>query len=516
MPLDEKLMDRVFSSPQLPSLPMIALQIIEMVQEDEVDVDKIAETISLDPALSSKLLKTVNSSFYGLPKTVGSVHQAVVVLGLNSVKTLALGFSLVNNLTGTGGDGFDHMAFWRRSLYCATAAKQLCEQLNIVQAEEIFMSSLLQDVGVLAMAQVLGESYGQLMAKTAGDHRQLSKQEKESLGGDHTEVGGALAESWGLPPLLVESIRLHEHPDDAPENLRPLIRTVAAGAFAAELIENPMDNERVSEYHRVLSEWFDLDHAAAQDLLEQVFKQAKETQRLFDLPTGELGDPADIMAKARQALERVNEPSDTPTPPVKNQAAPVPAAVVEPAPSPAEPVAKPVSASDAAKGDTLTGLPTRRQFDEKLDELFLAAGPAQPLSIVYIDIDQFDVINEQVGRTGGDAVLRAVGAMLKQTIGQSGEAYRYDEDDFTMLCPGVNRPAAAMLAEKLRANIEAMAINVEGGAAVTLTASIGVACFEGTAFKRSEQLVKAASKGVFAAKDGGRNVVRVFVPRQAA
>ena len=87
----------------------------------------IAETISLDAALSTKLLKTVNSSFYGLPKTVGSMNQAVMVLGLNSVKTLALGFSLVQNLTDAGGSSFDHAAYWRRSLYSATAAKKLCE-----------------------------------------------------------------------------------------------------------------------------------------------------------------------------------------------------------------------------------------------------------------------------------------------------------------------------------------------------------------------------------------------------
>ncbi|MEM6507499.1 MAG: HDOD domain-containing protein, partial [Planctomycetota bacterium] len=88
MSIDSHLMDRLFGSPQLPSMPAVAMQIIDLVQQDEVNVDKIVDAVSLDPALSTKMLKTVNSSFYGLPKTIGSVHQAVVVLGLNSVKTL--------------------------------------------------------------------------------------------------------------------------------------------------------------------------------------------------------------------------------------------------------------------------------------------------------------------------------------------------------------------------------------------------------------------------------------------
>jgi len=481
-------------------MPAIALKIIELVQEDEVDVDKIAETISLDPALSSKMLRTVNSSFYGLPKTVGSVHQAVVVLGLNSVKTLALGFSLVNNLTGAGGEGFDHISFWRRSLYSATAAKQLCEKLNIVQAEEVFMSSLLQDVGVLALAQVLEGSYASLMKTTGGDHRLLSKAERMQIGGDHTEIGAALAESWSLPPLLVESIRLHERPDEAAENLRPLIRTVYAGGLAAALIEHPDDEQRVTEYHRVLQEWFGMQQPAAEDLLRKVFRDASETQRLFDLPTGELGVAEQIMAQASKALKRVKD--------AESCAKPEPAK-----PKSTQPAEKPKPLSDS-KIDPVTGLPCRRIFDEQLDERFVKVVPKQPLSVVFVDLDSFAAVNDAVGREKGDEVLKRVAGLLVSESGGKGEVYRYGDDDFTLLCTGLSRADAALLAEKLRAAIEKLKCEVGAQNAVAVTASIGVATYEGVVFKRPEQLVKAASKGVFAAKDGGRNRVRVFVPKE--
>ncbi|MFK7789635.1 MAG: HDOD domain-containing protein [Phycisphaeraceae bacterium] len=497
MPVDAQLMDRLFCSPQLPSMPAVAMQIIDLVQQDEANVDKIAETVSLDPALSTKMLKTVNSSFYGLPKTIGSVHQAIVVLGLNSVKTLALGFSLVGKLTESGGEGFDQMAYWRRSLYCATAAKLLCEKHNIVQAEEVFMASLLQDVGQLALSQVLKEEYGVILKAADGDHRLLSAIEREILGGDHTEVGGALTESWGLPPLLIESIRLHEKADEAEENMQQLIRVVNAGAYAAEVIEHPEDQERINGYHELYADWFGIETKEADELLEAICRNAKETQRLFELPTGDLVNPDEILARANQALEQISLANARQTGELQqaNEAL-----------------------EQKATRDAVTGLFNRRHFDEKLDENFLTAGPDKPLSLVFIDLDHFKSVNDTHGHDAGDAVLVAIAETVSETVEGKGDAFRYGGDEFLMLSTGMTRSDAAVLAEQLRVNIiNAMAKLSIGEAGVNpgVTGSIGVATYDGSVFKRPEQLVKAADKGAYAAKSSGRNTVRVFVPRAA-
>ncbi len=494
MSLDQQLVERVLNSPQLPSLPAIALDIIRLVQEDEVNVDKIAQTISLDPALSSKMLETVNSSFYGLPKSVGSLQQAVIVLGLNSVKTLALGFTLVSNLTSAGGDNFDHMAFWRRSLFSATAAKELCDRLHIVQAEEVFMASLLQDVGVLALAQVLGPEYAKIIRQTGGDHGKLSAAEREALGGDHTEIGAALAESWSLPPLLVESIRLHERPDEAPENMASLIKTVSAGAFAAELIESPDDAERVAAFHRVAKQWFELEENDVEQLIRAVFKQANETQRLFNLPAGDLGYPDDILSRANRTLESVSLGFAKENHELKQANEEL---------------------RQHASVDPVTGLSNRRRFDERLDEAFLTSDAQSPLSVIFIDLDGFKKVNDTHGHHAGDTLLKSISLAMTASVGDRGEVYRYGGDEFTLICNGLGRTEAALLGETLRVCIEQAACRVSDDHAlsVSLTASIGVACYEGSVFKRPEQLVKAADKAAYAAKGGGRNSVRVFVPR---
>src|SRR5215471_1697324 len=122
--MNEQLVERIKQCPNLPSLPAIAMQVLEMAQKADVDIAEIARIISKDPALSSKILRTVNSSFYGRSQHVSTISHALVILGLQSVKTLVLGFSLVTNLAKSKGKGgFKHIHYWRRSIYAATAAR---------------------------------------------------------------------------------------------------------------------------------------------------------------------------------------------------------------------------------------------------------------------------------------------------------------------------------------------------------------------------------------------------------
>src|SRR5947208_10841264 len=155
--MNEQLVDRIRQCPNLPSLPAIALQVLQLAQREDVDISEIARAISKDPALSGKILKTVNSSFYGRAQAVSTISHALVILGLQSVKSLVLGFTLVKSLGGGRGKGFKHLHYWRRSIYAATAARSAAAKLLLVQQEEAFLAALLQDIGMLVLDQVLGE-----------------------------------------------------------------------------------------------------------------------------------------------------------------------------------------------------------------------------------------------------------------------------------------------------------------------------------------------------------------------
>ena len=123
--MNEQLVQKIRNCPNLPSLPAIAVQVLELAQKSDADIAEIARIISKDPALSSKILRTVNSSFYGRSQNVSTISHALVILGLQSVKTLVLGFSLVSNLSKTRAKGFKHVIYWKRSIFAATASRSL-------------------------------------------------------------------------------------------------------------------------------------------------------------------------------------------------------------------------------------------------------------------------------------------------------------------------------------------------------------------------------------------------------
>src|ERR1043165_1844290 len=139
---NEQLIERIKQCPNLPSLPTIAMQVLELAQKPEVDIAEIARIICKDPAMSSKILRTVNSSFYGRSQHVSTISHALVILGLQSVKTLVLGFSLVTTLTKEKSKGFKHLASWKRSICAATAARSIAAKAGVVQQEEAFLAGL--------------------------------------------------------------------------------------------------------------------------------------------------------------------------------------------------------------------------------------------------------------------------------------------------------------------------------------------------------------------------------------
>ena len=135
-----------------PTLPGVAIKILEAVQKKDPDIDEIGKIISTDPPLTVKVLKIVNSSFYSLPTKITSVSHAIKMLGINSVKNLALSFSLVNKFNSKVSKTFDHTRFWKESLIGAIAVKLLGEKLFRGFSDYIFFVGLLQNIGLLALS----------------------------------------------------------------------------------------------------------------------------------------------------------------------------------------------------------------------------------------------------------------------------------------------------------------------------------------------------------------------------
>ncbi|MEM6334155.1 MAG: GGDEF domain-containing protein [Planctomycetota bacterium] len=492
--MSQQLLDRVLKSPRLPSLPTIALEVIDLVQQRDVNIKQIATTIQHDPALSSKILKTVNSSFYGQAHTVSTISHALVVLGLNSVKTLALGFSLVGNLSDQGGDDFDHMTYWKRSLYAATAAKRMAAARGIVQQEEAFLGALMQDLGMLTMNQTLGTEYQTLLQEAGDDHTKLAGIEQSFYGIDHSVVGAELAERWKLPPLLVAPIRFHHTPETAPEELVGLVECVALGNDVAELfLSQGLSAEASDRCFASMKRLMGLEKEEAEQLLRDIHKQTLEMKRLFDLPTGGLGNPDEILGAANEALATISLQSTQEATQLEMEK---------------------LKLIDEANTDPLTGVANRRRFNDYVKETFTECiSSNQPLSVLFLDTDHFKKFNDTYGHAVGDRVLVKLGEVLSEAIGELGLVSRYGGEEFAVVLPRVERRDAAKTAEQLRVKISEASVASDEGEELHITASIGVATQAEGLFPSPDALVKAADQGVYAAKASGRNCVRVYAPR---
>ena len=189
-------LDKVLSSPKLPTLPAVAVKLLQLTSDPDVEVGDIAELVQYDQALSAKILKTINSSYYSLQQPCPSIKRALAYLGLSTVKSLVLGFSLVDMTRHN--NGFDLMDYWRRCVYSAAAARRIAMVTGTCDPNEAFIAALMQDIGMLAMHSVLGDEYNQLLEETHGNHMMVPHCEHSSLGFDHAEVGAELGERWNL------------------------------------------------------------------------------------------------------------------------------------------------------------------------------------------------------------------------------------------------------------------------------------------------------------------------------
>jgi diguanylate cyclase (GGDEF)-like protein len=494
--MDQKLLDRILKCERLPSFPAIAARVIEMCGDENVSVRELGEVLAHDTAISTKILRTINSSFYGLRHRVTTVERATTMLGINSVKMLALGFSLVPQLKGMGGEDFDSTIIWKRSLFAAVGAHTIAREVRFEHYEEAFIAGLLQDLGVIVLLQTLRSDYVKVIEQAIDAHGKLRLLEQQELDIDHTQVGQALAEQWMLPPILTAAIRGHEDPDETVPEFQQLVRSVALGAKAADCFLSCQEQQagRVKSYLRHASQWFDLSNEQAGAYLESIEEGTKELGKLFEIESRAEQSAGDLMVLANETLSdlSVKAVQEASRLEIENQ-----------------------QLSDQAHYDPLTSTLNRGGLDLVLAEEFgLSRQTGRPLSVVFFDADKFKPINDRHGHHVGDRVLQLIAASMNECVPTGGRVGRYGGDEFTMVLPGTDGSQAATIAEKIRQRIERVSIDHEGGQKLSVTVSVGLCSYNGTDSPgyKAGQLVVAADRAMYAAKSAGGNRVYQLPP----
>lgn len=482
------LRDQVLASPNLPTLPVAALRLVQLAQDPDVDIDAFARTLTTDPALTSRVLRAANSSYYGLANHVATVPRAVMVLGLSTVRMLALGFTLVQSMRTTEGPGFDYTEFWRRNLTTGVGARIIARLSAPVDPEAAFVGGMLHGVGILAIQGAIPREYAPVVAASRGDRAQLRQLEQARWQTDHTELAGELASSWDLPAALTAAVAHYLDVDAAPAEHRDVTRCVALASVAAEVAgENTADAYR--QYLAHCLEWYDLDEAAAGALFIEVQGAAAEARDLFGLPDWGSVDPVTVLQRAHTALAELSLRSVEEQMRWRREAE---------------------SLADEVATDALTGIANRRALDGRLTRDVQSARTAgSALSVLMIDLDEFKSINDSCGHATGDDVLRLVAGALRKGVRPRDLAARFGGDEFVVILPGSTKRAAAFVAERLRDAVSRLDVRAPDGTRVSVTSSFGVAEFDPSAHASPEALLADADQALYDAKRSGRNVVAV-------
>jgi len=491
--------DALLYCPNLPTLPSIAIRILEAGRDPDVSIGALAALIAKDPALASRILRVCNSPLYAQRRSTANLHQAVMLLGLNATMTLALSFSLSDMFRTKASDRKIIEHIWRRALISALASRLISVRLRFGSFEELYLAGLLQDLGILALDASLPERYTALLDRFHL-HDQFVEVEREALGTDHGEAGAWLMRHWGLPESLALTATAVHDPDGAhlTGDTLTFVRCVAlagqlAEAFLGEDLQSGMDGVAASA-----ERWLGLDQGALESLVEEIVAALPELGSLFDIEILSPRMAAGLIDQSREILATRNLR-------LIHQAAEHQQKVLE--------MARETEVlQEAAIHDALTGLHNRRYFDQTLLlEFGLATDNGWPLALGFIDLDHFKQVNDTRGHVTGDSVLAKIAAVLKKNLRERDYIMRYGGEEFVVMLPGHGTEAAIRVFERLRLAIAGTRHQGEGDEVFSITASIGIAAHMDGALSVADpiNLLRAADRALYDAKRQGRNRVKV-------
>jgi putative nucleotidyltransferase with HDIG domain len=231
----------------MPSLPTTVSKVMEVCNNPKVSPTDLNRVISLDPVLMGRVLKLINSAYYGLGQQVTSLVRAIIMLGINTVKNLALSTAVLDRL-GNGKEfrALNMEGFWRHSLGTAATARLLARRRGIdpLRLEEYFAAGLLHDIGKIPLNNVLSQEYVAVMALADRERITLIQAERQALGTDHCEVGAVIAESWKLDQTITDVIVNHHDPDSYKGANADLLYTVVVANYYATREEIGFSGDR--------------------------------------------------------------------------------------------------------------------------------------------------------------------------------------------------------------------------------------------------------------------------------
>jgi len=280
-------------SDELPSLPEIYIKVSDLLESEDSSSREIGEAVQTDPSLTARILKLINSAYYGMPRQVTSVAQAVSLLGRQQLQQILLGTVLAGVFNDMQIKNFSMTEFWRHSIKTAIIARHLAMQnVNIIDHEAFFTAGLLHDIGRLVLAKAIPDELAEI-DRQVRNGADVVRLETEILGLSHVDVGGALMLKWDMPTVITQCVLNHHRIEHEGEHaIASSIVYLANKLSLKQVVET--EKEMMSELSGIRN-WKQADNTLDQILIacQLADKQWAEVMESLGMVDMEIGDEFD-------------------------------------------------------------------------------------------------------------------------------------------------------------------------------------------------------------------------------
>lgn len=289
----ESLFRQIETQRHLPTLPAILLKLINACEQDGENLKEVSRIIEHDPSLSGKILNLVNSAHFGLPNRIDSMHRAVVLVGTNAIKNIAICTSVYEVFNQTRGNSvFNLKFFWWHSLKCAMVAKFIAEKTHYIRPDEAFLSGLLHDIGKLVFWVNFPEKYREILKTCKGQNDLLFAEDKQ-LGATHSEVGSWLIRRWNLQSFMADSLLYHHESKERILNALPLVKIVYVANALSHVEQQDKD-------YNIAGELFGFSRSQLEELLSSAEGELKNVSQLLGIEIESPKSPEAILSEKDQ------------------------------------------------------------------------------------------------------------------------------------------------------------------------------------------------------------------------
>jgi len=267
----------------LPTLPTVYAKVSALVNDSRTTAAQVARVIESDQAITSKILRLVNSSFFGFSRRISSIHQAVILLGFNTIRNTVLSVSVFKMFETEQTTDFDLKNFWKHSIATGLLTKSLGRYLDTGMDEEAFAAGILHDIGKVVLNKYFPNEFGAALEKARSEQLPLFDAERQINGVSHSEIGEYIVDHWNLPYGLVEAVALHHTPGVLRSNPKLVCLVHVANIFSREMQVGFNGDFGVSEIDPFVYEELDVSEDDLNGFYIRTKEEIEENQEIFNI-----------------------------------------------------------------------------------------------------------------------------------------------------------------------------------------------------------------------------------------